>query len=386
MKIRKLLFINKYSDVPAERSIMERWHVKVLATAITIVLMLIAVFVPFKIVAKFKKLGHRGTRILDTLGCFTGGIFLGTCLLFLVPEVVNLMQQPANSGFAGSYPVAEGIMAIGFVSIMFLERMVHSCRNTKKKPQRTNSDSEDKCEKMLCGESIYLKGDKNCNTQYNSKPDEGAKVMKIEEKLEISEDDPLDEDNEILATENTTKAVILFIALSLDEFLGGISMGLQRTSTAVWGILVGLLAHECVVGFSFGLQLASLSKSRPGCFALVLGLSYALIGPLGAVVGTLIGEMSWSSAEKVDSVNGVLQGLATGVFLYVTFFEILSGKIHSHCRYSDLVAVTVGMAVMALIAAIPKEEPHPDHENNVTISTGLQNDLVIFLNNCSHNC
>lgn len=359
---------------------MERWHVKILATAITIVLMLIAVFIPFKIVAKFKKLGQKGIRILDTLGCFTGGIFLGTCLLFLVPEVVNLMQQPANSGFAGSYPVAEGIMAVGFVCIMFMERMVHSCRRTKEKTQQqTNStDSEEKCAKKLYGEMVYLKGDKNCNTQYRAQPNEGTKA---DEKLEISEDNLLDEENEILATESITKAVILFIALSLDEFLGGISMGLQRTSTAVWGILVGLLAHECVVGFSFGLQLASLSKSRPGCFAQVLGLSYALIGPLGAVVGTLIGEMSWSSAEKVDAVNGVLQGLATGVFLYVTFFEILNGKIHSRCRYLDLVAVTFGMAVMALIAAIPKEEPpFPEHGSN---ATGTQDDLVNILKNCS---
>ena len=39
-------------------------------------------------------------------------------------------------------------------------------------------------------------------------------------------------------------------------------MGLQRSNAGVWGMVVGLLAHEAVVGFSFGLQLASLAKRK----------------------------------------------------------------------------------------------------------------------------
>lgn len=156
--------------------------------------------------------------------------------------------------------------------------------------------------------------------------------------------------------ENTTKAVILFIALAMDEILGGLSMGLQRSNAGVWGMVVGLLAHEAVVGFSFGLQLASLASLAPSkrCLVYTLAFLYALMTPLGAALGLIISEVT--VVEYIDQINGVLQGLATGVFLYVTFFEILEGEIHSQTPLANIAFFTLGCGVMAAIAAIPKEE------------------------------
>ena len=44
------------------------------------------------------------------------------------------------------------------------------------------------------------------------------------------------------------------------------------------------------------------------------------------VLGTLITELGETSS-MLNIINGVLQSLATGTFIYITFFEILQQEI-----------------------------------------------------------
>ncbi|ESO08050.1 hypothetical protein HELRODRAFT_185417 [Helobdella robusta] len=328
---------------------MQRWQVKLLAILLTLALMLVVVFIPFKIMACFKKLGSRGTRLLVTLSCFTGGVFLGTCLLFLIPEVFHLMTEPYY-GFE-HFPMAETTIGVGFMFIMFLERFVHSCK--RKKTKKINREVQTNgCNGSTATPSPAIheinNNEKDVQTLVQSNGE--TKYFQVELDNRLDEEETASVDS--LTDESATKVIILFLALALDEFLGGISLGLQRTSGAVWGVLVGLLAHECVVGFSYGLQLAGLVSKKP-CLSYTLGAMYALMSPVGSVVGMMIGEFVFS--ESINFVNGVLQGIATGVFLYVTFFEILEGKVNSKSTYKDLLAVSAGFFIMVFIALIPRE-------------------------------
>ena len=346
---------------------MERWLSKLLAIIVMTVFMLLVTLLPFKLVATFKRWGKRGEMLMLTLGCFTGGIFLGTCLMFLIPEVASLMRNAVEEPTGISYPFGEVIIGFGFFFIMFVERTIHSCQNSE--PEQPEKKKPVPSEPVENGNHV-TNGNGVTQSRYGNYLDENGLGHELSSfvpnstvdvrrcsRIEISISSTLD----LAKLEgDATKTVILFFALSLDEFLGGISLGLQRTNSAVWSILIGLLAHESVVGFGLGLQLSSLPQSRR-FFAITLAVGYAIFGTIGAIVGTVIAETTEAS-QGIDLVNGILQGIATGVFIYVTFFEILEGKVHRKTRVLDLVAIAVGFFIMAAIAAIPSGEiSEPEH-------------------------
>lgn len=402
---------------------MERWQCKLVAFFVMLVIMLVAMLVPFKVVSIVRRQGQRGTAVILTLTCFTGGVFFGTCLLFLIPEVsflVNSAMSLLTSSAIAAYPLGELIAGVGFFTIMFIERAVveffgqspdqvvnHQAKNVKvvsssdNKTAATYSETlnrrlvedrhkmatdhdEENCRESFTG-SETCSGDRDNATASRLSNNTGSRRSLTPNSVD---DDANGNDNvaaavAIISFENysLTKTVVLFIALSLDCFLGGVSLGLQRYPAAVWTVLVGILAHETVVGFGLGLQLAERvtnvgNDGRRSKAGLLMAIAYALVGPAGVVVGALMTELSGSSSVEDSAhltlVNGVLQGFATGVFVYVTFFELLEGKMNSNSRYRDLFAIMIGFALMAAIAMVPSQGPE-EHSVDVYNSTLLNN-------------
>lgn len=70
-------------------------------------------------------------------------------------------------------------------------------------------------------------------------------------------------------------------------------------------------------------------------------------------------------------MNGIMQAIATGSFIYVTFFEILSEEInHMSATKSRLGFLILGFALMAALGLIPEETKDSDVEklSNVTLT------------------
>jgi len=408
---------------------MERWQCKLVAFYVMMVVMLAATLTPFRVVAFVRRQGERGKSIILTLTCFTGGVFLGTVLLFLVPEVSFLFDSAARLWTYGDtffYPFGELVIGIGFFMVMFIERgIVELYRKSPDEiddPQKDNhlpprsslsptsssttthcsasstSDGATTVHKFgdaadetrfavestpeCCHESSrlrtestasYRSGDANSfksttrnraesiasycgriSSDGRSRGRDGDAVAGAAVECAI----PLSVDEY-----GAAKTVIFFIALTFDCFLGGLSLGLQRTPAAVWTVLIGILAHEAVVGFGLGLQLAErvpavlVTGRRRPTSAFVMAFVYACIGPIGIAVGTLINEF-WRSSEEsliLTLGSGIMQGFATGVFVYVTFFELLGGNVNPESRYRDLIAIATGFAVMAVIACMSQQ-------------------------------
>lgn len=75
------------------------------------------------------------------------------------------------------------------------------------------------------------------------------------------------------------------------------------------------------MGFTSGLRFAESLPSRRRAFLYVL--VFALSAPIGIGIGTAVSETG-SGGTSADIASAVLQGLATGTFFYVTFFEVLN--------------------------------------------------------------
>ena len=69
---------------------------------------------------------------------------------------------------------------------------------------------------------------------------------------------------------------------------------------------------------------------------------------IGIIAGTVLTE-SGQSGPEFTLVTGILQGLACGVFLYVTFFEVLHKELAENQDMLKTLSVIVGYSVITLI-------------------------------------
>lgn len=172
-------------------------------------------------------------------------------------------------------------------------------------------------------------------------------------------------EDEDTAHAHSTRSLILIVALSLHRIFEGMSLGLQHSTQNVWNLFIAVLCHETVIGFGLGLQFVKNRFSfRKMLLATVL---CSLIMPIGVAIGTVLVEVGGQS-NSLNLVNGILQGISTGTFIYVTFFEILQEEIDPHdTSLSKFFSVFAGFLVMAALCAIPEDQSDMSVMNNTTI-------------------
>ena len=182
----------------------------------------------------------------------------------------------------------------------------------------------------------------------------------------------------ILQDSSSTRSLILLVALSFHRIFEGMSIGLQDSVTDVVHLFLAVMCHEAAIGFSLGLQFVknkwSVRRVLLACFLC------SLIMPFGGAVGTIMSELGQES-NAIEIVNGVLQSLATGTFIYVTFFEILQEEISPEdTSMSKVTSVLAGFCLMALLSAIPEGNLAADVAETTVSPMILVTDLNSTLN------
>ncbi|KAK3591026.1 hypothetical protein CHS0354_013089, partial [Potamilus streckersoni] len=168
-----------------------------------------------------------------------------------------------------------------------------------------------------------------------------------------SNDDKKDFSNneETLAIEDSVtpftklRTLILLMALSLHMVFDGLALGLQNEDSKVWQFLGALAIHKSIVSFSVGLKLSETSPS----IIIMIGLliPFSVVSPLGMIVGIVITSSDGIDNLSRDLASAILQGIATGTFMYVTFFEILFREVHEYRDLRKTVAIVVGFVIIA---------------------------------------
>ena len=143
------------------------------------------------------------------------------------------------------------------------------------------------------------------------------------------------------------RALVLLLSLSFHSVFEGLAVGLQTTVAATVQLCLAVLAHKALIVFGVGLRLVWRGTgSRWAVFSI---LSFALTSPLGLVLGLAV---AGGDAEGHQGLaQAVLEGVAAGTFLYVTFLEILPRELAGpEGPLLKWGCVAAGFAFMAFIA------------------------------------
>ena len=138
------------------------------------------------------------------------------------------------------------------------------------------------------------------------------------------------------------RSLMLVATLSIHSLLEGIAIGLQNALGSVVAIFIAVLFHKSLMAFSMGSSLVHAKQSTKKL--LLAAAIFALASPSGIAIGLIVHSQQEGGPDSVTSlVNGILQAIATGAFLYITFFEVLVKEFEAHGhRFAKVLALFVG--------------------------------------------
>lgn len=224
------------------------------------------------------------------------------------------------------YPVAETIMMVGFFVTVFVEQLVLTFQ--KEKPSfidletfnagsDVGSDSEYESPFIASSRGRTLYGEHGQHSH-------GLNVQ------ELSRSSPL-------------RLVGLVFALCTHSIFEGLALGLQEEGGKVLGLFLGVVVHETLVAVALGVSMAK--ASLPMKDAAKVAVTVSLMIPLGISIGMGI-ESAQSAASNIASL--LLQGVAGGTFLFITFFEVLAKELEDkNDRLLKVLSLVLGYAALA---------------------------------------
>lgn len=110
-------------------------------------------------------------------------------------------------------------------------------------------------------------------------------------------------------------------------------------------ICIAILVHKSIIVFSLSVKLVQ-SSLPPLWVAAYIGV-FALMSPVGIALG--IGVME-AQLRAGGLVQAVLEGLAAGTFVYITFLEILPHELNSPGKQLlKVLFILLGFGVMAAL-------------------------------------
>ncbi|XP_046505229.1 zinc transporter ZIP2 isoform X2 [Equus quagga] len=267
----------------------------------------------------------RHRRVLSLLGCTSAGVFLGAGFMHMTAEALEgieseiqkfLKQNRTESEGSSSddadsaqtdYPYGELIISLGFFLVFFLESLALQC-----------------CHGASEGSPVQ-------EEEWG-----GAHV------LGLHSHGPLPS-----PSRGPLRALVLLLSLSFHSVFEGLAVGLQPTVAATVQLCLAVLAHKGLVVFGVGLRLVRIGTgSRWAVFSI---LSLGLMSPLGLALGLAVAQGDSEAGRGL--AQAVLEGVAAGTFLYVTFLEILPRDLAGpEAPLAKWSCVATGFAFMAFIA------------------------------------
>ncbi|XP_008428845.1 zinc transporter ZIP1 [Poecilia reticulata] len=282
---------------PADLPALE---IKLVALVVLLSVTLLSGFVPLCVVRPGGRCGadpERRRRLLALISCFSGGVFMATCLLDLLPDFLQSIGEAfRDAGIKLQFPLPEFIVAMGFFLVLVLEQIVLAFKDQappqleERRALVTDSDAP-----AAGGPAQRRRGSAEPAGPLHGAP--GAQPA--------------------------LRAFVLVFSLSLHSVLEGLAVGLLPRGQEVLQVCLALLIHKSVIAFSLS---AALSQGRLRR-AVVSGglLAFAVMSPLGIALGVALTESRMSPQHRLARCT--LQGLAAGSFLYITFMEILPPEL-----------------------------------------------------------
>ncbi|CAJ0954963.1 unnamed protein product, partial [Mesorhabditis belari] len=373
----------------------------------------VAGFLPIKILRMLtKKDGSQsqsGARWLSLLSCFSGGVFMATCFLDIMPHInENYATFLSVTKWDPDLPIPQFFICIGFFVVYLIEEACikifsmgqnghglppgghhgHSHGNgvafhAEDLPPAIEEQTKPSMGKPLKARDRHrISESSNANVMTDEKDE-----MLLEKGFEREKDQAsatrrsyhslhdlvMEESVKYVSADGQEtsflKSLTFAVAMSFHSILEGFALGVQDTPKRIFTLFLSLILHKGIEAFSVGLQISKANTKRVKVVVCTI-LIYALMTPIGSALGT------WLETSDIDPLHKegaivILESLAAGTFIYVTFLEVLaSEKENEHDSLKQLLAIFIGFVVItALQFAFGGHGAHTgahEHEHSTT--------------------
>ena len=143
------MFINQrnFSNVDQTAEMKTPFHEKIILLCTMLMSTLIFALLPFKLLEKTRQ-NSKWKNVVSLASCFSGGVFIGACILDLFPDVHEAMNRVLDeiekvSGQKIDYPAAGFVICVGFFIVLIIEQIILSCKESwYSQPFETNMSGE----------------------------------------------------------------------------------------------------------------------------------------------------------------------------------------------------------------------------------------------------
>lgn len=308
------LLVWRPEAMASEPSVPVGLEVKLGALVLLLLLTLLCSLVPVCVLRRSganSEASASGQKALSLVSCFAGGVFLATCLLDLLPDYLAAMDEALEALHVTlQFPLQEFILAMGFFLVLVMEQITLAYKEQSSPPHPE--------------ETRALLGTVNGGPQHwhdgPGTPQAGGTP----------------------AAPSALRACVLVFSLALHSVFEGLAVGLQRDRARAMELCLALLLHKGILAVSLSLRLLQ-SHLRvqvvTGC-----GILFSCMTPLGIGLGAALAE---SAGPLHQLAQSVLEGMAAGTFLYITFLEILPQELAtSEQRILKVILLLAGFALL----------------------------------------
>uniref|UniRef100_H2XKL0 Uncharacterized protein n=1 Tax=Ciona intestinalis TaxID=7719 RepID=H2XKL0_CIOIN len=261
--------------------------------------------------------------VISVINCFCGGLFLGICLLELLPESrAGVTKALTSYGIVTSFPVTEFMIGAGLLLVMFIDHAVSDVcarRNTSQ-----SNDYDVMNEQRTRDDEVNAGGDVT-----HSRRSSAASLRHVD-----------------VTSSESIRTLMLIGMLSIHSIFEGLALGLEVNVSALIQLLLAVSVHKGVLAFGLGLRLFEAFAHKLST-ALACAIIFCSASPLGCVVGIFLTPTSPQPNATVP-VSAVLECLATGTFLYVTFIEVIPSEF-SHNDGVDMTLLILLLGFGAIV-------------------------------------
>jgi len=272
-------------------------------------------------------------NVISFCSCFSGGVFIAACILDLLPDVEEKIDEIRKEikeayDFDVEYPLAHFIMCVGFFIILTIEQLVlHVQENWIQEMEESQS--------LLSGSNVTSynstehqeHGREHHHHQHQHTHHQHPVISGVSTEVHHTHDGHGHNHTHMshsMFQHSTLRSIMLLLALSFHSVFEGIAIGLQDSSANLLSIFIAVITHKAVMAFSLGLNIAQSELSLKSF--VISNIIFSLASPIGVGIG--IGMEDLPSSLPHDIANGILQGIAGGTFLYITFFEVLPHELN----------------------------------------------------------
>jgi len=332
---------NKFTNISGGTMVTDKVIVMITMTIITFSFGIM----PLKLYSKVKSNDHSNTskirwrNLISFSSCFGGGVFIAACLLDLLPDVEEKMGQVLaelkkehNVEYFADFPISQFLMVVGFLLILAIEQgVLHFQELWKLDEERQpllNTDIQASAESYYTSQGHRHNPSSHDHNLHQVAPhNEHSSIASAGVGGHASHahdggyHSHIDHD---ITKHSSLRSFMLLLALSFHSVFEGIAIGLQDTSGQLVTIFTAVMFHKAVMAFSLGLNIAQSDLSTQTIF--MSNIMFSIASPIGVGLGMAVADLPSSLPQ--DLCSGVLQGIAGGTFLYITFFEVLPHELN----------------------------------------------------------